>query len=132
MNAKKIIAGVLTVICFVSTTGCGENKPDDMPESYYKAGVKFIEILDQVIDVEMDLETAYEETEYYVDIMNDYTDSDDLEEQVGQLAALSLTSTSSRAAIIRVSLGYGEYSIEELLEDRNSLAEDFNIKAKEL
>lgn len=135
---KKFISLLSAFMIATAFVGCSSNdKPEDMPEAYYKAGVKFINILDQVLDVEMDFETAYEETEYYVDVMKGYGDYEDIEDEEEQMKVLLLSSTASSAFLIRFNLnpnglaGYAEDGLEELLEDRNRFAKYFNIEERE-
>ncbi len=126
MKLKKVIS-VFTTSCLLMTiAGCGDSKPDGMPDPFYKAGVQFINVLDQVLDVEMDYETAYNETKLYVDVMEGYKDED-----------IKYSLIAANAGTIRLNfspdnlLGYSEKGLTTLLEDRNDFAEDFNVKARE-
>ena len=134
---KKVISIFAISCCLLTISGCGDSKPDDIPQPYYKAAVQFIDVLDQVLDVEMDFETAYDETEYYVEIMEGYGNYEEIEDREKRIAAYGLAATALSASMIRMHLdpncmtGYAEEGLQKLLEDRNDFAENFNIKIRE-
>lgn len=128
MNLKKVFATVVAYVSLLCASGCSSEKQNDMPESYYKAGVKFIKTLDEAIDMEIDYETAYEETERYIDVMEEYSEEGNDEDEA-ELYNLSII--SSKANLIRVKLTAPEYKLDELIEDRNELAEEFGIENME-
>ncbi|MBQ8824171.1 MAG: hypothetical protein IJZ64_02965 [Ruminococcus sp.] len=109
-----------------------------MPEAYYKAGIKFIELLDQVLDVEIDYKTAYENSEHYIDVIKEYGDYENAESKDEEIKRLGYSVDTTAATLIRIKLkpngltGYSEEcGLEELLEDRNEFAEKFNVEARE-
>lgn len=141
----KWIAIVLAAASLLFFSGCGEEEsemPDYMTETFYSAGVKFVDVLDQAIDMEIDAEEAAEKASAYADILKEEVETPEMEEAMKnadvdlETEKLIMNSTANNAASICESLKFydweGDLDLSELLEDRNQFAEDFGINSRNL
>lgn len=141
----RIIAIMLAAASLLVFPGCGGDKseiPDHMTETFYNAGVKFVDVIDQAIDMEIDAKEAAEKASVYVDILSEELESDEMEEAMEnadvslETEKLLMEQTVINAKTICSNLEFydwdGELDLTELLDDRNIFADDFGIEDRSL
>ena len=137
---KKYLSTLCAAVLTVSFVSCGESKekkPDYMSDTFYNAGIKFIDIVDKTIDVEIDLTTACDEIKYYEKIIDEYITSE-TDDSTGDSTIL-LIQAITRGMYMDLLLAESKYQVDsippsnffnELLEDRNKIAEYFNLEKR--
>lgn len=120
---KKIL-NVLLVCMLMFISGCGEKRPDDVPEAVYNDGVKAIEVFDKYWDAQISAEDAKERLENISDrrpyqIEQEYPDATGMEE-VNILKVYQYIDSMAYSIMFTTEEG--------ALEKRNELAEVLNKK----
>lgn len=114
------------------------NKPDYIPDRTYEATKSAIEIVDKVLDGKMDFQTAYDEAEYYFEVIAGF-DTDKIEDKNDKLSA-SIAVNSTRA--LKSCLHTGKFKqdfnekiddevFQKLEEQRNNVARQFGIDERD-
>lgn len=137
MKFKELISAFLTTLCLASCSSIGSDKPDYMSEDVYNAGIQTIEIIDSLLDGDINCVTAYDKSKYYLDELKNA--DCDVDDAMDSAKLYSMTCDASILSLTLHKYEAGEESgisitstrLEEIKEDRNKLAENFNIKAYE-
>ncbi len=127
---KKLISTALIGITLLSTTaflfGCGGGgKPGDVSEKYYNYGLKALEIIDSYLDYEISTEEAYSKLNDLTDrkrSLGDYVHDKDLH--------VVIYVSSAELEVSEIERGVWSASLDELIEDRNNIAEAVGAKKR--
>jgi hypothetical protein len=133
---KKIIIPIILVAMFIGLivflllfNRDNVNKPKHLSQAVYKNGIEAVNIIDNVLDGKKDTDTAYEELEKLYD-RTYIIEKRDLEENSYPLYCeqIYLFILEAKTHMYIYELNSNNY--EELVEIRNNLAEELNIKKR--
>lgn len=116
---KKVL--VLLFGCMMLLSGCG-GKPSDVSQEIYDTAVYAIDVTDMYLDGE----ATIEETKEKIDGLNIEYNPDDNEYEKDSDIESSLVSLEIYVHIVES--GYGDATISDIKDARNSLAEEINYK----
>ena len=123
---KRVVFCVLVMALVL--TGCSEGKPSNISEAHYKYGLKALEIVDEYLDFNITAKNAREK----IDALTNESDSlpktefksPDHAKNFGVESGVTLLSYE----LLKIDTGSGSY--DDLLEQRNELAELLNEKKR--
>lgn len=124
---KKLLLMLVVLLCCL-LAGCGGGRPSDLSDAHYQYGKRALEIVDDCLDYDIDLDTAYNKIKKLEEMEDTLPPAGTTEG--GSAANFAVESDvliiSSKISILR--LGSGDMS--ELLNKRNDLAKDIGEKTR--
>lgn len=115
---KKTLTILLTALLLLS--GCS-SKPANMSDEFYNGGIKALEIIDSYLDFSTSKSSAKSQLSAIKDRFGDLSDIDKHEDYMIKLYVMGLVNDLS---------GISKADADEILEDRNKLAEALNKKKR--